>query len=155
MVAGDDAAVRLAVPLEIPCPLLALPRLGADRQPRDPQDHERDDRVGRLRPEGDRDRRRDDREPHQPVRPRLVAVGHQRRALQAAAGAQADDRRDLVPQEAGGAGDPERQQVIDVFGIDEPVDGLERGDARAEERSRRPRGSPPPARRIWTSVTAA
>ena len=86
-----------------------------------------------CRPSATSDRRRDDGEADEAVGAGVIAVGDQRGALQPPAGAQADHRGDLVADEPDRAGDAERQQVVDVLGIDQPVDRLEGGDAGAEE----------------------
>ena len=81
-----------------------------------------DEGVGDLGAERDDDRAGDDRQAHEAIGPGVIAVGDQGGAVQAAAGAQADERGGLVAEEADGAGDAERQQVVDVLGIDEPVE---------------------------------
>ena len=86
-----------------------------------------------CRPSATATARRHDGEADEPVGAGVIAVGDERGALEPAPRAQADHRRDLVPHEADGPGDAERQQVVDVLRVEQAVDGLEGGDARAEE----------------------
>ena len=63
----------------------------------------------------------------------MIAVGDERRGVEAPAGTEANHGSQLVAREADGAGDPEREQVLEILWIHEPIDGLNRGDARTEE----------------------
>ena len=105
--------------------------------PSDPEndegDHEPDERVGDLEAERHEQSSGDDSEADQSVGPGVVAVGDERRTVEAAAGAEADDRGQFVAEEADGAGDPEREQVLEVLRVQQAVDGLDGGDERAEE----------------------
>jgi len=62
-----------------------------------------------------------------------VAVGDQCGAVEVASGAEADLGGDLVADESDQPGERERKQMVDVVGVDEPVDGVGGGDAGADE----------------------
>jgi hypothetical protein len=116
------------------------------------RDDEPDDRVGDLEADGDEDGGCEDGEADESVRAGVVAVGDERWAVEAAAGAEADDGGEFVVGEADGADDRECDQVLDVLRVDEPVDGLDGGDTGAEERSWPRRSSRRPFRRARSVV---
>ena len=59
----------------------------------------------------------------------VVAVGDEGGAVEAVAGAGADDGCEPVAGEADRSGGGERGEVVDVLGVDEAVDCLVAGDA--------------------------
>ena len=66
--------------------------------------------IRQRKAEPDADRAEHDRETGQPVHPGVIAVGDQRRALDLAADADAEDGDDLVAEEADDAGGGHRAQ---------------------------------------------
>src|SRR4051812_8831991 len=90
---------------------------GLNRLPGDAEDHERDGQADErvAEPEAGRDRPRagDDGERDEPVGTGMVAVGDQRGAVEAAAAAEADLRRELVADEADRARSGEDAEVLE------------------------------------------
>ena len=77
-----------------------------------------------------RDRRsgRDHAEGHEPVDAGVVTVGDERRAVEPFPGAEADPRGELVAEESDQAGHGERDEVVEMAGMDQAFHGFVRGD---------------------------
>ena len=89
--------------------------------------------VGALEAEGDEHGAQDDAEGDEAVDARVVAVGDERGAVKAAAGAQPDLRGHLVTQKADRPGRGEPAEVRELVGVDEPFDRLVECDAGTHE----------------------
>lgn len=107
----------------------------ADRSPRlpgDPHDQradaEADQRVGKLQPEGHRDRAGDDGEADVGIGFGVVAVSDQGGAVERAPGREADQRRQPVAGEAEQTGADQDGEVRDFLGVDQTPDRLDSGD---------------------------
>ena len=111
------------------------PRLPRDLED-DHRDREADQRVGDPDTQPHHRRARHHRERHESVHPRVVSVGDQRRAGEAAASPQAHPGRQLVAREPDHAGDRQDAQVRERLRMHEPVDRLEKRDTgRHEDRT--------------------
>ncbi len=110
---------------------------GPRRLPDDAEDHQRDDAtddgVGQRETQPDADGARHDGEARQPVDPRVVAVGDQRRAVDLATHADAEGRHGLVAEEADHAGCRHGGGQADGLRMDQALDRFVAGHERAEQ----------------------
>jgi hypothetical protein len=114
----------------------------------DERDHKPDDRIRNAEPRSNEECARDHAERHESVDARVVTVGNERGACEAAPGPETDLRRDLVPEEADRAGGRQQPKVGQLARIDEALDRLSQRDESADEdRQHDAKPSPPLAAR--------
>ena len=99
-----------------------VPRLPGDPQDED-RDGEADDGVGARNADRHRAGGSNDAERDEAVDPRVVAVGDERRAVEASTGAEAHVRGRLVAEEADGPGDRECGEVFEWLRVDQTIAG--------------------------------
>ena len=111
-----------------------VPALGGD--PQDQRgDAEPDDRVCDRRPECDRDRAENHSGADDRIAPSMVAVGDQRRAVEASTAAEPHSGGNRVANHTDSAREPEREQVLRGEGVDDAQDREHpRGNGASEDR---------------------